>query len=292
MRRVCGHLTLDVPDTLEDETFYAFEQRPFDRDAGGAPAEASVSFEAMPERVTPAAMIASVRDGVERFPGVDAVFTEGEARAGAAEARTLHAALGGGLRHLFVAAFRWPGALMASIRFETDHGDAEPVFEHAVASVDAVDAGVAPAPGFARRPVGRFSLELPRDLAPPETYRFVSPDERTSLVIAVEHGPMELEPAFDAWISLGIGDVLDVQAVPVEEARVVGHLLLQEGAWHVDQWTETGDVLASRWFRVARVRLADGRGVRVLLSEAESSRAGDARWAEIVTSLRLTAAAH
>lgn len=290
MRYTCGRVSLDVPDELTDETLYIFEPRPFNPNVDRAPDQVSVTFEPLPERVTPAEMIASVRRSMEQFPGLVASFTEGEAKAGAADARTLRVDIAGAAQRIFVAAFRWPGALMASIRLQTSRPDPGPAWKHLLGSVRAPGVRVMPTPGYVRRSAGLLSVELLPALLPPASYRFVAPDERIQLLVLEEKSAQALEPDFNAWVPVGIGEQLDVQPYSVKE-RTVGGFPLQEGAWRVDRWSEMGEVTLSKWLRVARVRLEGGVAVRVLLCEAARSDFGDARWPAMIAGLQVARAA-
>lgn len=288
MRLDACRLSIDVPDAFEDRTSYAFEE-PFNPGKEAPPDRLSIGFEPLPESVAPADMTAHLRRALEKGGGGPSVLSEGRVKAGSAEAATLSVTTPDAPGGAFVAALRWPGGLMATLRYESSRPDGAAVFELVVASIRPIGVRAKPPPGLVRRRAGRLWLEVPDDLVPPSAFHFATAGEQARLLVSKEAGGAGAELDLESFIDHSMDDSFEIEKLHEGEGSVDGQPLVTR-AWCVDRVEEPGKLLGSTWFSAAWVSFADGASTRLLMIETGSPEAGDACWSDLIAGLRLAAA--
>jgi hypothetical protein len=285
MRLDTGRISIEVPDVFEDVTSYVFEEAPVAPGKGAPEDRLALSFEPMPEHVTAVEFISSLRRTMERLAAGGATFTEESGAAGRIPAAILRALLPGSPQQMCLAAFRWPGGLVAKLQYETTREDAAATFAQITASVRPIGIRRTPPPGYVRRRAGRLWLEVPVALAPLSSYAFSADDGRARLFLENEAGPPGEAPKFDEWISRDLGDSIEVESLN-EGSLAADRRPIEERSWRADRISEEGDPLGSTWFFAAWLSFPEGPPARVWMSEDGTPEIGDTRWPEIVAELR------
>ena len=291
MRRLCGSLTLSVPEQLEDQTYYVFEHYSFEpRQEGEPPCKVTLEAEPMSADITPRDMVNNAESTLGLVPGFSPSLTRWDARAGAVQASVLEAEAtvdGFPYRRLF-AAFRWSDGKMVSLCYETvRRADARAVFSQVLSSIREYEAEGAAAPGYVRQHALTLSLELPAELASPGTYFFAAEEERVRLLVMSVRGggPVAINPG--DWLEVAPEERLVVETVSPSKERQLGGLRAWEALWRADLQNAAGQTVSSTWFRQLLVHLQEGSAARVLLIEARHPTFGERYWPALAAGIEL-----
>lgn len=292
MRRIVGPASIDVPDELVDRTSYAFEARASVIDPDELPPKPDrvlLTWEELPESVTPEMLVAHRRARIEEFSGVTSTITEGQIVGPVVLASALQADVDAGDERFTVlfAAFRWSNSRVGSIQFDAvTRKNARAEFAHITASLRPAGSPQPAATGFVQRYAGDVALDLPAGFRWPKTYLFVTDDEGARLMITTdeaEPGPID----FDAFVEVeGVGDELHVETIEQRDVPLGIGARGEEADFRVERRDASGAVLEAKIIRRVVALTKDRAWLSILLFEDAAAPAiGEAGFSAMVQSL-------
>lgn len=289
MRYHLGHVVLDLPLVLLDETMYAFEHKKHGLSL-------FVSFEPSTPGVTPDEVLKEQSETLRQgFQGMCfQKFRKPLTFLGEPAAQAflqLGLAIGGGEIHLLAATGARQMTLLKFITAqETKDGEGLATFEHILSSVAPAQSPwsrKAEREGYVRRQAGPLTLEMPELLGVPRSFSFATQDGAVRLTLQFEEGaPEEGAPVFaDILPPQEPGSRLERSSEeegPFASADLKG----STGRWEVRSMREQQE-LERYLVRVLSVPLAGGRTFRVLgVARAAGHPTLESAWAQLTTTLR------
>ncbi|WP_224360802.1 hypothetical protein [Hyalangium versicolor] len=289
MRYHLGHVVLDLPLVLVDETVYTFQNKQ-------QGLSLVLSFEPPVPGMTPDDVVDELQESLRK--GYQGMLIQhlrkqrtflGEPAAQAFLQLAL--ALGGGEIHLLAVNGAKQGMLLKLLTGqETQNGEGLAMFEHILGSAAPAQSPwsrKAEKPGYVRRQAGALTLEMPEVLPAPRSFSFGTQDRSVRLMLEFEEGaPEEGAPATeDILPSQEPGARLE-RLVAEEEPFVAASLRGFTGHW---EWVsrQGRQDLAHYAVRRLSVQVAGGQRFRALgIAKASGAATLESVWAQLTTTLR------
>jgi hypothetical protein len=289
MRYHLGHVVLDLPLVLLDETVYRFENKP-------QGLSLFVSFEPPAPGVTPDVVLDELSEALrEGYQGMCIQhFRKPLTFLGEPAAQMflqLGLAIGGGEIHLMAANGARQVTLLKFITAqETDKGEGLATFEHMLRSAAPAKASwsrKAERAGYVRRQAGLVTLEMPEVLGAPRGFAFATQDRSVQLTLQFEQGaPEEGTPSFEDFLPPQDPNSR-LELLPAEEPQpfAVAGLRGFTGRWELRSLLERKELERYLVHRLS-VQVAGGQRFRALgIARASGKATLESAWTQLTTTL-------
>jgi hypothetical protein len=289
MRYHLGHVVLDLPLILLDETQYIFENKQ-------QGLSLFVSFEPPAPGITPDGVLdelsGTLREGyqgmcIQHFRKPLTFLGDPAAQA----FLQLGLALGGGEIHMLAANGARQVTLLKLITGqETNNGEGLALFEHILRTAASAQAAWSPKAeraGYVRRQAGLLTLEMPEVLRAPRSFFFSSQDRSVRLTLQFEDGPPEAgAPIFEDLLPPQEADVTLELVTEAEKPFSSAGLRGVDGTWEVRS-VRGGQALDRYAVKRLTLPLAGGRTFQALaMARGPGVPTLESSWTQLTTTLR------
>jgi hypothetical protein len=284
MRYDFQRVAMDVPLVLLDESSYRYDDKATARSV-------DVSWDPRDDDVDPATVLAPIVEQMKDALDEDLeVVSEGPAQLLLHPAKKIALRIrmeGGDLGMWMIGSGTRPAALVVSYSAPGFGPQGQKVFEHVAGSIAPAERPWTRkgAQGYVRRQAGRITLEVPRDLRPPQEFRFRT---RDSAVRVLVHFPAALQPRPREFTDLAPfsepGGELRVAAEEEKPATIAGWAGV-DSRWELER-VEGEEVLETAVVRRLALRLGPTHNFHLTgVAAAQGVRVLDSVWPQLTGTL-------